>query len=442
MNIGVAQIEITPPIGVELSGFTLRTQPSIGMLDRLWVRGLFLEDAATRLLWLHCDLIGFDERIVAAFRNWAREQLGVAEAEILLSATHTHSGPCTIRLEEAGAYDDRYVAWLQLRLQEAARIAMHRIAPCTVCTVEAELDLAVDRRNQPSAHTDPRMGVLGFQRNDGAFAAVVVNCAVHPVALGHENRRISADLFGTAADELTRRLPGAPVALVTNGACGNLNPPAVNVTCAQLEEWGRRIAGAALSRLDAAEAHARSPLRVVTARCRLPLDALDHAGIGEYAARIAADPGGHPEWRAKVRQAAEQWRRSLVAALDCGRALTQREIEIFAVQIGDVTLLGANAELFSNFTDWLRRDTGMRVYTLGYANGNCGYICPRSAHVEGGYEVEIAHLFYGCYRFRSGGLERLADEAAGLLRREFGQAEIVRLPVVPNASAPASASEP
>src|SRR5687768_11441002 len=118
MKIGASQVEITPQVGVELSGFALRTQPSTGVLDQLWARGLFLVDGSARLLWLHCDLIGFDARIVTAFRTWAKAQLGLAEAEILLTATHTHSGPCTIHLEEAGAYDERYAGWLQLRLQE------------------------------------------------------------------------------------------------------------------------------------------------------------------------------------------------------------------------------------------------------------------------------------------------------------------------------------
>ena len=420
MKIGASQVDITPQVGGELSGFALRTQPSTGVLDRLWTRGLFLEDGSTRLLWLHCDLIGFDARIVTAFRAWARVELGLAETEILLTATHTHSGPCTIHLEEAGAYDERYAGWLQRRLQESAQAAMRQSESCAVCTAEAELSLAIDRRGTASAHVDSRLGVVGFRRADGTLAAVIVNCAIHPVALGPGNRRISGDLLGVAAEAITRELPGNPVTLMTNGACGNLNPPAVNVSCAELDGWGREIAKVSLTAISSAkEAHGPAGLRVAATRCALPLDTLDRAGIDAHVAKVAADLTGGAEWRAKVRRAADRWRRSLVAAIEQERALTHRDIEVFAVRIGGVVFVSANAELFSIFAEWLRRELGGQVYVLGYANGNCGYLCPQAAYAEGGYEVETAHVFYGGDRFRAGGLERLAVEAVALVRREL-----------------------
>jgi neutral ceramidase len=440
MKIGASQVEITPQVGAELSGFALRTQPSTGVLDRLWLRSLFLEDGSARLLWLHCDLIGFDARIVVAFRIWARVHFGLLEAETLLTATHTHSGPCTIHLEEAGAYDEGYAGWLQLRLQESAQAAMRQTESVTVCTAETELGLAVDRRKTASAHVDSRLGVVGFRRADGTFAAVIVNGAIHPVALGPDNRQISGDLLGLAAAEITRQLPGNPIALVTNGACGNLNPPALNVSYAQCETWGREIATVALSALARATAKdtpGQAGLRVAAARCALPLDTLDRAGLDAQFAKITADLTGGAEWRAKVRHAADRWRQSLVSAIEQDRVLTHREIELCVVRLGDSVFVGANAELFSIFTEWLRHELGAHVYVLGYANGNCGYVCPRAAYAEGGYEAERAHVFYGGHRFRPGGLERLATEATALVRRELAPTRDAS----PAAGAPAASTQ-
>jgi hypothetical protein len=423
MKIGASQVDITPQVGAELSGFALRTQPSTGVLDRLWLRTLFLEDGPARFLWLHCDLIGFDARIVTAFRAWARAQLGLPETEILLTATHSHSGPCTIHLEEAGSYDEQYAGWLHLRFQESAQAAMRQTESCTVCSAEKELGLAVDRRKTANAHVDSRLGVVGFRRPDGTFAAVIVNCAIHPVALGPNNRQISGDLLGLAAAEVTRRLPGSPVTLVTNGACGNLNPPAINVSYAQCDTWGREIATVALAAIASAKDAPGPPgLRVAAARCALSLDTLDRAGLDAQVAKIAADLTGGPEWRAKVQRAADRWRQSLVSAIDQDRVLTHREIELCMVRMGGRVFVGANAELFSIFTEWLRDELGAHVYVLGYANGNCGYLCPQVAYAEGGYEVERAHVFYGGSRFRAGGLERLATEAAALVRRGLAPA--------------------
>ena len=242
MNIGTSEIDITPKPGVELSGFAARTQPSIGILDPLFAKALYLVDGHERLLWLHCDLVGVDHAVVAAFRRWADEKLGLAPDQVMISATHTHAGACTIHLQEAGEYDAEYVEFLQDRLRSVTRAAMARTEHVDLVAVEGVLDLAVDRRKTASAHTDPRVAAFGFRRSQGGFAAVVVNYAMHPVGLGASNRLISADYPGQTAQVLAGQLPGKPIVLVTNGACANLNPPAEDVPFERISAWGRQVA--------------------------------------------------------------------------------------------------------------------------------------------------------------------------------------------------------
>ena len=416
MNVGISQIDITPKPGVELSGFAARTQPSTGVLDPLFVKALYLADAGEQVLWIHCDLVGFDREIVLAFRDWARERFGLDAGQVMLSATHTHSGPCTIHLHECGSYDPAYVVLLQGRLREAAEAALGQTEECEVVATEGHLDLAVDRRQQASKHTDPRVAALGFRRNDGTFKAVLVNYPIHAVALGSSNRQISADMPGQAALRLSRLLWGNPVVLVTNGACGNLNPPAENVPFAQIEAWGGQIADAVAVRIAQTPPTPGPLFRVATRIFPLPLDVLDVAGIEAFARKALLDKKSLADWGDKYRRTVEQWRSTLVAAAQAGRVIDHREAELFAVRLGDVILLGANAEVFSEFTDWLRVDTARKVYVVGYANGDMGYLPTQAAYGEGGYEVEVAHLFYGGFRPKAGGLELLAREAKALLQ--------------------------
>lgn len=416
MNVGISQTDITPKPGVELSGFAARTQPSTGVLDPLFAKALYLADAGEQVLWIHCDLVGFDREIVLAFRDWARERFGLDAGQVMLSATHTHSGPCTIHLHECGSYDPAYVVLLQGRLREAAEAALGQTEECEVVATEGHLDLAVDRRQQASKHTDPRVAALGFRRNDGTFKAVLVNYPIHAVALGSSNRQISADMPGQAALRLSRLLWGNPVVLVTNGACGNLNPPAENVPFAQIEAWGGQIADAVAVRIAQTPPTPGPLFRVATRIFPLPLDVLDVAGIEAFARKALLDKKSLADWGDKYRRTVEQWRSTLVAAAQAGRVIDHREAELFAVRLGDVILLGANAEVFSEFTDWLRVDTARKVYVVGYANGDMGYLPTQAAYGEGGYEVEVAHLFYGGFRPKAGGLELLAREAKALLQ--------------------------
>jgi hypothetical protein len=420
MKVGTAQIDITPKPGVELSGFAARVQPSTGVLDPLFAKALYLADGGERVLWVHCDLVGFDREIVQEFRAWAQQRFGLAAGQVMLSATHTHSGPCTIHLQECGRYDPAYVKLLQGRLREAAEAALGQTEDCELVTTEGHLDLALDRRQQASKHTDPRVAALGFRRSDGAFKAVVVNYAMHPVALGSSNRQISADMPGQAALRLSRQLPGNPAVLITNGACGNLNPPAENVPFAQIEAWGGQIADAIAARLAQTPPTPHVAFRVIARIFPLPLDVLDVAGIEAFARKALQDAKSLAEWGDKYRRTVEHWRSALIAATQSGRAVDHRDAELFALRLGDVILLGANAEVFSEFTDWLRAGTEQKVYVIGYANGDMGYLPTQAAYAEGGYEVEVAHLFYGGFRPKAGGLELLAREAKALLRQIAG----------------------
>ena len=300
-------------------------------------------------------------------------------------------------------------------MREAAEAALAKAEDCELVTTEGHLDLAVDRRQQVSKHTDPRVAALGLRRSDGTFKAVVVNYAMHPVALGSSNRQISADMPGQAALRLSRELPGNPVVLITNGACGNLNPPAENVPFAQIEAWGGQIADAVAALLLQALPVPRAEFRVASRIFPLPLDALDVAGIEAFAKKALQDNKSLAEWGDKYRRVVEHWRSSLVSAAQSGGVIDHRDAELFALRLGDVILIGANAEVFSEFTDWLRAGLDQKVYVVGYANGDMGYLPTKAAYAEGGYEVEVAHLFYGGFRPKAGGLELLAREAKALL---------------------------
>jgi len=411
MTLGTSQIDITPKPGAELSGFAARVQPSIGVLDPLLARTLYLVCGKSELLWIHCDLIGFDRSIVQSIRHWAKAELGLNENQILLSATHTHAGPCTIHLREAGEFDPSYVEFLLAQLREGVRRAMAQKEECELVAVEGRLDLAVDRRKMASSHTDPCVAALGFRRPDGNFAAAVVNYAIHPVALGPKNRLISADIFGQAATALASQLPGSPIVLVSNGACANLNPPAENVSFDQSRQWGHQIAAVVGRQLLAAKPQPLTKFNVIRTVVPLPLDVLDADGINRSASLALQNAGALSQWGDKYRRVVEHWRKSLLTG-GHKNGNGHHEAELFGIRLNDVIFVGANAEVFSDFTDMLRRNCGRKIYVIGYANGDVGYLPPLAAYAEGGYEVEVAHIFYGSFRPQAGGLELLAAAAA------------------------------
>jgi len=87
---GVARVEVTPPVGSPMGGYSAREGPSTGVHDPLYATVLVLKSAGVTVAIISCDLRSFpSERIVTL----ARERK-LAD-HILIAVTHNHSGPLT-----------------------------------------------------------------------------------------------------------------------------------------------------------------------------------------------------------------------------------------------------------------------------------------------------------------------------------------------------------
>ncbi|NIA15779.1 MAG: hypothetical protein GWP08_17070 [Nitrospiraceae bacterium] len=415
MEAGAAMIDITPPAGCELSGYVARVQPSLGIQDPLSVRALYLEAGVERfLLWLHADLIGFERAFVRELKKTLGERAGLDTDDIVISATHTHSGPPTLHLINLGAYDEAYMGWLRGRMLEAAAAAMAETETCEPVMAEGVCELAIDRRGQASAHTDHRVGVVGWRRPDGAYKAVLANYAMHNVGWRASNRKVSGDILGRAALSVRERLRGQPVVLFTNGACGNTNPAQRAEEAGDIEAMGGELAGSVTDALASCRS-AGDSLSAVSRTLRVPLATVDADGIRAIAARTRAGLNGQTGYVPdRVRDSANTWEAMMVARAERGDPLTHAEIDIHAVRIGAVKLVCLGAEVFSVMADQLRAAVGERTYVVGYANGEMGYLPTAAAYAEGGYEVESAFIYYGAFAPQIGAFESVRDEAIEL----------------------------
>jgi len=91
---GVARVDITPQDTLWLAGYAMRTHAATGTLTRLWVKALALEDSlGHRAVLISTDLIGFPKAVSDTIRDRCQRRYGLSRAQILLSSSHTHSGP-------------------------------------------------------------------------------------------------------------------------------------------------------------------------------------------------------------------------------------------------------------------------------------------------------------------------------------------------------------
>ncbi|MBN1488839.1 MAG: neutral/alkaline non-lysosomal ceramidase N-terminal domain-containing protein [Phycisphaerae bacterium] len=429
MRTGTATIDITPPAGADLCGFVARVQPSVGVHDRLKARGLFLDSGDGRLLWLHAELIAVDAELTARVKAALRERLGLDPAEVVLSATHTHAGPATVTLLNCGTIDPAYIVSLEERLVDVAVAAMNHTEETEMLFAEGTCTLAVDRRRKASAHTDSRVATLAWRRPDGTYAAVLANYAMHNVAMAADNRLVSGDIAGEVARRLAATLPGQPTVLLTNGACGNLNPPTPShdftkgkqcvSTFDDMEQWGATLADAITAAVRQATPMPIWRIRTSLAAIGVTLQGQTLAEIHERAAKLHAELDGQSGYIPdRVRGAIRAWEAMMAERFAASQIPSHVPLGVQAVSFAPVTFVCLGVEAFSRIADDIRAQAAdAATYVVGYANGDIGYLAPSAAYDEGGYETDSAFVFYGGLPVQRGEFERVAEQAARLARQ-------------------------
>lgn len=237
--------------------------------ESLWARALVLERNGTRVVWVALDLVAVD----AAFTETVASRLlraGVRPGVLILSASHTHSGPGAFvdsALMGFLAADREDVAVrdaLVTAVVEAVRRADDARAPARVAIGVATAPPVV--RSRLGGPLDPEIVVLAVRRSGGAPVAAVWNFAIHGTMLSARNLALSADVMGAATDTL-ERVVGAPV-LYVNGAVGDVSPARHGRQA--LAEVGAALADAARTAWGRATPLGAGPLLARAERVSLP----------------------------------------------------------------------------------------------------------------------------------------------------------------------------
>jgi len=90
---GCAKVNITPPIGIWLSGYSRRDRASDDIVDELYARAMVLDDGQNTIAIVCNDLVGVPLGITTEIRRIIEEKTGIPEKSVLICATHTHYGP-------------------------------------------------------------------------------------------------------------------------------------------------------------------------------------------------------------------------------------------------------------------------------------------------------------------------------------------------------------
>ena len=430
LTAGVAVVDITPPIGYRMSGY-FHERRATGTSNPLKAKAIVLRQGERRAAMVFCDVIGLSLDVSSRAREQAAKATGIPAANILIAATHSHTGPLyhgALRKQfhdlavakhgedpcEKVDYPGQLVAGIVRAVTKAA--GQPREVRVESGTTEQE-GLSFNRRFhmktgpvrfnpgvgnpdivRPAGPIDPQVGIVVFR---GAKAGIV-NFALHLDTVG--GTKYAADYPFHVERCLQGSLGRDFVLLFGTGACGDINH--IDVTKKQrlkTEHIGTTLGRTVAAALDKLKTDIPADLAVQREIVKVPLQ--------RYS----------PERIAQARQDAAKIGTRQLPFLKCVEAYKILSLQLRGGQtIGlevqvirlsrDVAIVGLPGEVFVDLALAIKRGSPFATtLVIELCQDAPGYIPTRKAFAEGSYETVNS-------RIAPGGGERMADAAVRLLK--------------------------
>lgn len=428
LRVGRAVVDLTPP---PLMPFhtpqrpPFATVPAEGIHDPLQAKAIVFESGGVMAAIVACDMTSIPVHITAA----AREQVGricsVPPANVMITATHTHTTPnirprfARTATPEQRKVMDEYLARMPQLIAESVKAAEQNLAAVQLSAALGEVKgVAFNRRflmkdgsvvsnpakgqdellvnvARAAGPTDPTLPVLYFAAADGKPVATMINFAMHLDTTGglrysadypHQISKILADVKGP--EMLTH---------FTIGAAGNINHyylldpkrPRRTKGYDEAARIGTLIAAEVIRAYEKLEPATVASLKVSREIVRLLI-------LEEKAAALAAQFGNKPAFHDG----------EMMVTLVNGKYTFEAEVMVIA--LGDeVAFVGLPGEMFVELGLMIKQGSPYQYTFLDtLANGSIGYVGNRKAYREGSYGASPATT-----RSNPGSGEALVDSA-------------------------------
>ena len=465
LEVGIAQVEITPPLGFPMAGY-YHERLATGTLDPLWAKAIVFRQGEVQAGWVACDLTGVSIDLSTEVRRRVAERTGIPAAHLVVSATHSHTAPDytkslyqhlgpadaikTDRERERAAAAGRLVEGIVTALTQAHA----NLAPATLMagSVQQQTPVSFSRRfvmrdgsvqtwvglKHPQAiraanPIDPEIGLVKVLRTaDDQPVGLLSNFALHLDTLG--GSQWSGDYPSVIAETVRSKALPTAISLFGTGCCGDINHAnPLGEPRLKTQEIGESLGTTIVSGLDSLTAIPGSPLQVRTEIVQLLLQEASPADIRQSLELVrSAQAGNKLEFFAHV----TAYKRLVLDRLlhkepvvDAADAISLGlthvwggigetiPAEVTVISVGpDLAMVFLPGEVFVDLGMAIKKASPFRT-TLVVELANAVetiYIPHRQAYAGGGYEVTNSLV-------QPGSGEMLVEAAVRLLRQSATQ---------------------
>jgi len=402
-QVGTYETDITPRLGTHLiGGFGPRV--AVDIKDPLHSKAIVVDNGETRVALVTVDLCMIQREYLDLAKSRLQERTGIPPENVLISATHTHTGPAATSIL-AVDIDRPYAEMVADRAADAVECAAQRLRPCRMVRGTCEVDQVFNRRwwlkdgtvkmnpgyqndqmVRPAGPVDRELGLLGFRSPEGDPLAMYINYSLHYVGSAPGNH-VSADYFARV-DQNLRRALGVPLAILANGTTGDVNncdfsgpAPQHDIVDGQAVKVAGIVASAAARAYHEAQTVEDVTLGGAIEEVTVNRRRLDPEQLAQDEKAIANMDRMRPTYDEVY----------AFERLELAKEPLQQKTWVQALRIGDVALVGLPGEIFVEFGLEIKDKTPIKpTFCTSLANDWVGYVPTPKAMEEGSYETQTA----------------------------------------------------
>lgn len=454
LKIGLAEVDITPPIGFPMAGY-FHERLAEGTIDPLKAKAFVFRGEHGQAAWVVCDLIGISTDLSREIRARASEKTGIPVANIVVSATHSHTAPDygkeLVRFLDKAPQDPLRSKYIEKLIAGPVTAIVDAFAKAEPMTLEAgsatqQIPVSFNRRfvmRDGSVKTwmnwqnpevvraagpiDPEIGLIVARSASGTPRGVISNFALHLDTVS--GTKWSADYPNFISQTLRLSTGNDVISYFGTGCCGDINH--VNPRSPERNKAdviGNAIGYSVQSQLDKLQPVQTSDVIVKSRIVSLPLQDVTREEVAksiqiadaarrkekvEFLEHVNAYKKlmlDHLRHREPYADAAEHIAWGLTKSLaGIGDALP---VDVTVIALGhDVAIVYLPGEVFVELGLAIKQASPFRTTLIvELSNGvETHYIPTRAAYAGGSYEVTNSTT-------QPGSGEMLVEAAIGLLR--------------------------
>ena len=432
-RVGVAETDITPPVGYRVAGYFYE-RISTGVHDPLKAKVVVLENGTNKSALVFCDLVEMTLPVSVPARKEASAKTGIPISNILICATHSHTGPLfndlrrdifhEAAMEKYGKDSTEpidYPNWLAARLADVIVKANANLQPAHLRAGFAKQEgLAFNRRyfmkngkvtwnpafldpniDRPAGPTDPAVPIVlveSLEAGKSEPLGAITIFAMHADTTG--GTEFSADYPFYLQEELRKTYGPDFISMFGAGTCGNINNRNVNVDATKQKktaELGATLGKTVLAQVPKLKQIKQPSLAVRSETITVPLQDVTPEQVAAAKATLKKLSNGKlPVEAFKI--------------ADLGRRGKTWPLEVQAFRLGsDTAIVGLPAEIFVEFGLAIKKASPFKnTFVISICNDRPNYIPTLEGFAQGAYEAINS-------RVKPGTGEKLVEVATKLL---------------------------